>query len=88
MLLKQNETVKEMVFCFLEQVLRITVPDFLLLIFFFLLTMKLNFSLVFYLHFVKVERLGTDYQGHYAWAPAAGVAHLSDAPKPADPHPR
>lgn len=65
-------------------------PDFplLILFFFFLLTAKLKSSLVFYLHFVKVERLGTDYQGHYAWAPAAGVAHLSDAPKPADPHPR
>lgn len=37
---------------------------------------------------LQIERPGTGNQGHHAWAPAASVAHLSDAPEPADPHSR
>lgn len=36
----------------------------------------------------QVERPGTGNQSHYAWAPSACVAHVSDAPQPADPHSR
>ena len=32
----------------------------------------------------QVERFGTGYQGHHAWAPIASVVNHFDAPKPAD----